>query len=1147
MAYHCKQFTCDRSIDEALKAMCQPTSFLTFKETAMNWRSPSTTSPCTAQLDPLHNVVIIAGLGKEKMVIPIEWMSDVRDVPFEDETTSHPYNDPEHLVEIAYFSDGIMDFYDTQFVGLVAKSDTVAKYWRFGLHHLIGNTTYSCSRYAPPAERVGWLYSRSWAQADESGSIRLKELADSVCKDARDATLEFFKKEPAFHETVHDIKSSVDINKVDLLTYERLLGAIYARPDLDLLRPLFNDNDTITAAQLKKFLNEHQRDPRLNEILDPLATDEDCQAIIAEFERDPHLRQNQRLSYQGLNRYLMSKRCGALDINHRSVFEDMSQPLAHYFISSSHNTYLTGGQLNSASTVEIYRQVLLAGCRCVEIDIWNGDDGEPIVTHGLTLCTQISFKLVVKAIAEYAFLNNPWPLILSFENHCNTEQMKKMAAYCKEYFGDRLQSEFLPGDGYDCLPRELPSPQDLKYKIIIKNKKCKPSGTVDNVPIAYEAEQGAVIEIDGEVEAENEEDVRRRKERSKEIAKELSDLVNYCTPFHFQDFEVARQNHCCYHISSFGEKRGTRLVSGKPQDFVDYNKLQLSRIYPAGSRISSTNYNPQLFWNVGSQLVALNWQTMDSNMQINMGRFVPNGKSGYALKPRILTDPSKTFDPFEMLAIQGVVPLTCTITVMSMQGVRSRSCQPVVEVSMVGLPADSKKRTFQTRPSRGRGLSPRWKSDNVFEIERILLPQLAMLRFSVTDNRDQSFLGYACIPMASIRSGYRYIQLTHAKHPMAQLFVKLDIGIFTAAEHEDFIARIMNPVQYDKLSQRNMAELQELLEEDEGGVGAPIDESGKMTEADLQAQLGKTGSTSTISQTGTMISMSKGSGDLVGSSTTVRARIQSEVESFTTRLTEHLSSRLVPWERHRDECLKSKKAIALEKTMKKNHAKAIAAWNKHLKKVMSDFDKAMKATFKSLLKQLKSGKTTQLDGLEAIIEEELATLQDLEKAHLEFLESKIHSTTHEYQRKLLDLIQAVVLKQQEQEQTALRKAIDQFSDTHSAVIRKEFKDPESIQDVEKRLVQAAVSIHQQFNRRVETHKNEVTSYMEREMEKLEDAHRKHVRDVQQQFSASYGACRAVLNDQTPWNEQGVAAYLDEAKSIRWLPVLSLEPLPSQTS
>ena len=107
------------------------------------------------------------------------------------------------------------------------------------------------------------------------------------------------------------------------------------------------------------------------------------------------------------------------------------------------------------------------------------------------------------------------------------------------------------------MPRQLPSPADLKYKIIIKNKKCKTSrkfsstelagcacklahiqlssDPIDSVPIAYdEANEEEEIVIDGEVEAENEEDVRRRKERSKEIAKELSDLVNYCTPFHFQ-------------------------------------------------------------------------------------------------------------------------------------------------------------------------------------------------------------------------------------------------------------------------------------------------------------------------------------------------------------------------------------------------------------------------------------------------------------------------------------------------------------------------------------------------------------------------------------------------------------------------------------
>jgi phosphatidylinositol phospholipase C zeta len=34
-----------------------------------------------------------------------------------------------------------------------------------------------------------------------------------------------------------------------------------------------------------------------------------------------------------------------------------------------------------------------------------------------------------------------------------------------------------------------------------------------------------------------------------------------------------------------------------------------SRVYPKGQRIDSSNYCPVPFWNVGSQMAALNYQT----------------------------------------------------------------------------------------------------------------------------------------------------------------------------------------------------------------------------------------------------------------------------------------------------------------------------------------------------------------------------------------------------------------------------------------------------------------------------------------------------------------------------------------------------------
>uniref|UniRef100_A0A670YQY7 Phosphoinositide phospholipase C n=1 Tax=Pseudonaja textilis TaxID=8673 RepID=A0A670YQY7_PSETE len=596
----------------------------------------------------------------------------------------------------------------------------------------------------------------------------------------------------------------------------------------------------LSLDQLMEFINQKQRDPRLNEILYPPLTRAQVRQLIAKYEPNQQFQQRDQMSLEGFGRYLGGEENTIVPPEKLDLSDDMTHPLSSYFINSSHNTYLTAGQLTGNSSVEMYRQVLLSGCRCIELDCWKGrpQDEEPFITHGFTMTTEIPFKEVIEAIAESAFKTSPYPVILSFENHVDSaKQQAKMAEYCRSIFGDALLID--PFEKYPLQPGiALPSPQELLGRILVKNKKRRThiKGTegsvrkrvLEQTPSSYSDSSGVgepgSPALDREAESEEEEEQQDPKKpttdegtASSEVnaTEEMSTLVNYIEPVKFKSFEVASKRNKSFEMSSFVETKGLEQLTNSPMEFVEYNKKQLSRIYPKGTRVDSSNYMPQVFWNAGCQMVALNFQSLDLPMQLNLGIFEYNRRSGYLLKPEFMRRSDKFFDPFTEDIVDGIVANTVKVKIISGQFLSDKRIGIYVEVDMFGLPVDTK-RKFRTRASQGNSFNPVW-DEEPFVFQKVVLPTLASLRIAVFEEGGK-FVGHRILPVSAIRAGYHYICLrSESNQPLClpALLVYTEACDYIPDDHQNYAEALINPIKHVSLMDQRAKQLATLMGESE--------------------------------------------------------------------------------------------------------------------------------------------------------------------------------------------------------------------------------------------------------------------------------------------------------------------------------------------
>ncbi|KAI1854011.1 hypothetical protein JX265_003666 [Neoarthrinium moseri] len=341
-----------------------------------------------------------------------------------------------------------------------------------------------------------------------------------------------------------------------------------------------------------------------------------------------------------------------LDLPHIDVpahVTDRSYPLAEYFISSSHNTYLLAHQLTGSSSAEAYRTALNTGARCVEIDAWDHEENkdEPKVTHGYTLVSNIPFRAVCETIRdvvdkEAAESHNEQgyraaPILLSLENHCSSHGQMRLVQIMKEVWGDRLLSKAIREKGHDEQEGSgaQVSLEELGSKIVLIVEYHFPEEVEKS---SSDSSSGSESEDDEEKQARQAYKAKKKAAPPSVIIPELAELGVYAQsvkPVDNSWFEAAAMKNGPHdHLINVSEIQLAKHMPANNEKIAIHNSRHLMRVFPKGTRISSTNLKPAAFWGIGAQICALNWQTFGASLQLNEALF--SGTEGYVLKPAAL-------------------------------------------------------------------------------------------------------------------------------------------------------------------------------------------------------------------------------------------------------------------------------------------------------------------------------------------------------------------------------------------------------------------------------------------------------------------------------------------------------------------------------
>ncbi|XP_018674378.2 phosphoinositide phospholipase C 2-like isoform X1 [Musa acuminata AAA Group] len=550
----------------------------------------------------------------------------------------------------------------------------------------------------------------------------------------------------------------------------------------------YSEGGVMREQELRRFMKEVQGEARAG--------------VNDAIKESKYLKELQKkgLSVDEFYHYLFSDD-NAAHPSSPGVYQDMTAPLSHYFIYTGHNSYLTGNQLSSdCSDVPIIK-ALRSGVRVIELDLWPNETNNNVnVLHGRTLTSPVKLIKCLRSIKEHAFEASPYPVIITLEDHLTPNLQAKAAKMLTKTFGNILYTPTLES------LEVFPSPEELKMRIMISTKPPKEyleskttmtsPTTSHKVPticdrLFYpitklfikekEHEGQKVDEEEWSEEVSDHEAITNDHELNEHYQEEDPEEGNGKPPIEYKRLIAIAAKKMQGDLTealkidphkvtrlSLSELALEKAASSHGTELIRFTQRNLLRIFPKGTRVTSSNYKPLLGWMHGAQMVALNMQGYGKSLWLVHGMFKANGGCGYVKKPDILLNdnPDQLYDPKATL-----LPMkTLKVTVYTGDGWRfdyhkshfDTFSPPdfYARVGIAGVPVDT---TMKQTKIIEDCWTPVW--DEEFEF-KLTVPELALLRIEVFEHdvSDQDdFAGQTCLPVWELRTGIRSVSLCDVK------------------------------------------------------------------------------------------------------------------------------------------------------------------------------------------------------------------------------------------------------------------------------------------------------------------------------------------------------------------------------------------------